>query len=281
MTLINNVFTIGTCLINAFYSITNTDATYPIGSDKVQMECLYKVVFKPDSMETETQFDYYTLKIGGNISSYTSKKNASLDSLLNIYTALPFTQETAHEMTSKLRELPLPKSTFTIYKNRKATTIWFFDKISTTKYFYEEPASEFNWTIQPDRAVIAGFKCEKATMVFSGRKYEAWFTKDIPVSDGPHKFTGLPGLIVKIQDTGKNYVFELTKVVKPTALLIINPPAEANCVRTTKLQLRQGQRDYRQNGTKQMLSSGAIVIQGKSQQNGSSTARRINPLELR
>lgn len=280
MNWVKAIYSTSICFSNFFINITNLP-NYPVGSDKVQIECFYKVIFKPDSLAPETQIDYYTLKIGQNISAYTSRKNAALDSLLNIYTALPFTQETAHEMTSKLRELPLPKSTFTVYKNRKVNNIWYFDKINTTKYFYEEPANEFNWTIQHTKAIVAGFSCEKATMTFAGRRYEAWFTREIAVSDGPHKFTGLPGLIVRISDTGNNYLFELTKVIRPSNPLLISPPLEANCVRTTKVQLRQGQRNYRQNGAKQMEASGAISIQGKSIQSTPQSTRRTNPLELK
>ena len=45
---------------------------------------------------------------------------------------------------------------------------------------------------------------------FWGRNYNAWFTVDIPRNDGPWLFSGLPGLILRIQDT--EGVFQFTAV---------------------------------------------------------------------
>ncbi len=57
-----------------------------------------------------------------------------------------------------------------------------------------------NWEIKQDEAKeIGGFACEKAVATFRGRTYEAWFAPDVPVSSGPFKFFGLPGLILEIK----------------------------------------------------------------------------------
>ncbi len=42
---------------------------------------------------------------------------------------------------------------------------------------------------------------------YKGREWEAWFTQDIPVQEGPYIFNGLPGLIVEMKDTGNSYEF--------------------------------------------------------------------------
>ncbi|MFY1045776.1 GLPGLI family protein [Chryseobacterium sp. GP-SGM7] len=44
--------------------------------------------------------------------------------------------------------------------------------------------------------------------------YNAWFTNEIPISEGPYKFSGLPGLIVKIEDTKKQHIWELKGIEK-------------------------------------------------------------------
>jgi hypothetical protein len=53
-----------------------------------------------------------------------------------------------------------------------------------------------------------GNNCQKALTTFRGRSYIAWFAPDIPLSAGPYKFRGLPGLIVKVEDTKSNFVYE-------------------------------------------------------------------------
>ena len=54
----------------------------------------------------------------------------------------------------------------------------------------------------------------KSCYQFRGRKWTAWFTQNIPIPEGPYKFSGLPGLIVEIYDSQNHYHYELTKVTK-------------------------------------------------------------------
>lgn len=49
-------------------------------------------------------------------------------------------------------------------------------------------------------------------MNFRGRSYKAYFTNDIPITIGPWKFNGLPGLIVYIEDEQGIYTWELTSI---------------------------------------------------------------------
>ncbi len=46
--------------------------------------------------------------------------------------------------------------------------------------------------------------------------YTAFFTLEIPIDEGPYKFKGLPGLIVKVEDAQRQHVFTLTGVEKIT-----------------------------------------------------------------
>jgi GLPGLI family protein len=52
---------------------------------------------------------------------------------------------------------------------------------------------------------IGNWEAQKATTEFGGRKWTAWFCEEIPLSDGPYKFKGLPGLIVKISDADNSH----------------------------------------------------------------------------
>ncbi|UFK97861.1 GLPGLI family protein [Kaistella faecalis] len=72
------------------------------------------------------------------------------------------------------------------------------------------------WKILPDRQKIGDFNAQKATTEFAGRKWEAWFSSELPFQDGPYKFHGLPGLIIKLQDHTGTHQFELAGISKFT-----------------------------------------------------------------
>ena len=51
-----------------------------------------------------------------------------------------------------------------------------------------------------------------AECVFGGRKWIAWYDPKTPINDGPYKFRGLPGLIYSIEDSDKQYSWQLVGV---------------------------------------------------------------------
>ena len=60
------------------------------------------------------------------------------------------------------------------------------------------------WTIVSDSIkTIENYTCLMAKGHVCGRDYTVWFTPDIPVSAGPWKLWGLPGLIVSAQSDDK------------------------------------------------------------------------------
>lgn len=74
-------------------------------------------------------------------------------------------------------------------------------------YQYVEPIPQLKWRILSKSKTILGYTCQCATVTFRGRDYEAWFTADIPLSYGPWKFQGLPGLILEVSDSKNEYRF--------------------------------------------------------------------------
>lgn len=67
----------------------------------------------------------------------------------------------------------------------------------------------FEWKLTGDKGKVGEYNVQKATTEFGGRKWIAWFSENISFSDGPYKFFGLPGLIVKIQDVDNNFTWLL------------------------------------------------------------------------
>jgi GLPGLI family protein len=56
------------------------------------------------------------------------------------------------------------------------------------------------WALVNDTMTIMGYPCFKATTKYRGRNYTAWYTTEIPMSYGPLKFGGLPGLIINLSE---------------------------------------------------------------------------------
>jgi len=103
-----------------------------------------------------------------------------------------------------------------IYKNMPAGKYTVTDKILINPYSYEESIPQMDWNIIANTdSIILGYKCKKAVCRFRGRDYVAWFTDKIAVDNGPWKFHGLPGLILKVEDENKEYIYECTALYHP------------------------------------------------------------------
>ena len=61
------------------------------------------------------------------------------------------------------------------------------------------------WQMIEETDTILGYVCQKACLTYAGRDYTAWFTTEIPINDGPWKFWGLPGLILKVVDKEEQF----------------------------------------------------------------------------
>lgn len=82
-----------------------------------------------------------------------------------------------------------------------------------TDYFTYPSTDEIIWKISDDISYENTYSLQKATTTFGGRNWVAWFSKDIPLNEGPYKFKGLPGLIFQIEDDKKHYSFKLLEVL--------------------------------------------------------------------
>lgn len=88
---------------------------------------------------------------------------------------------------------------------KQQTTVQTYDVLRSYEYTYATP--KMSWNLEAGDTLIQGRKCQKATCTFSGRNYVAWYTESIPLPYGPYLFAGLPGLIMEIYDTGRNWIF--------------------------------------------------------------------------
>lgn len=105
------------------------------------------------------------------------------------------------------------KVRYQVEKNYPNYSVNFFTRLGSDDYMIEESRKQV-WKIVPEKEKVGEFIAQKASCEYAGRSWTAWFTTDIPIQDGPHKFHGLPGLIVKLEDKTKSHTFELKGVTK-------------------------------------------------------------------
>ncbi len=155
------------------------------------------------------------LCIGDKVSTFYSYMDFRFDSLLkndmNNGTVFMQNYKGSSELRSKY-PAPYPLNRYQLYINFPENSITTTDAIFSGKYLYEEKIEPMKWLITKDTMNFSGYKCQKATTDFRGRSYIAWFTHELPWNEGPYKFRGLPGLIVKIEDTKGNFIFECVEI---------------------------------------------------------------------
>jgi len=82
-------------------------------------------------------------------------------------------------------------------------------------YSVHEDQPKMNWELLGEEKQINNYNCKKAKTTFRGRSYQVWYTPEIPISVGPWKFGGLPGLILSVKDIEGIYNWEVSTVVYP------------------------------------------------------------------
>ncbi|QIY84662.1 GLPGLI family protein [Chryseobacterium sp. NEB161] len=166
----------------------------------------YELSFKPKKDSAKIDKVMTALDIAKDKSIYQDFTMAAQDSIIK--TAVEEMQKTKawKDLSKTIR---MPKFSYKIYKTYPSMTEMYVDRISRNLFAYEETI-KFDWKILSDKEKIGEYNTQKATTEFGGRTWTAWFTTDIPFQDGPYKFYGLPGLIVKIEDQDKNYSWLLS-----------------------------------------------------------------------
>ena len=150
------------------------------------------------------------LEVGKNLSKFYSYTKYVCDSVLAVDFANKASQETINEHLKQYGTSKLSERTFRGYPAGKVTTL---DEVAgMTRLRCEETEERPQWKILAENDSVLSYLCSKAECQFKGRTWTAWFTAEIPVSEGPWKLCGLPGLILKAEDSEGHYSFTATGV---------------------------------------------------------------------
>jgi len=195
-------------IICSAFVVTAAQAQEP---DKTLVKVRYSFIHIQDTMHRDKPYTENMLLLAG--------KNASL------YTSY---DDMAQTIASLLQREEMEKSGFSGEAINAKYRAQQRQQFSSTKYYFFAREHKFyfrsdicitgclvagdpekiNWKIEKDTLNIAGIHCEKATARFKGRNWIAWFDSELPLTSGPWKLNGLPGLIVEAYDDKKEVQFK-------------------------------------------------------------------------
>ncbi len=154
---------------------------------------------------------------------------------------------------------------YSVIKTYPDYKIYLHRNLSIDAYNISEDR-KIDWKISSEKEKIGEWNAQKAEADFAGRHWIAWFSTEIPIQDGPYKFSGLPGLIVKIEDKTGSHRMELKGIRNIEQELDINV-FEAKEISINSKQFQKVLKEYENDptkGIKQMQMGGAnIVFTGK------------------
>ncbi|MFC6266845.1 GLPGLI family protein [Frigoriflavimonas asaccharolytica] len=168
---------------------------------------IYQVTMKPDANDKASEFtEKAYLDISPTKSMFYGEKRMLRDSLIsrNIKTG-NWDRSQFEDLRSKID--------FLVIKDLGTQKTSIQQRIARDNFEYEEDR-KMVWKILPETTKIGEYKVQKAETEFAGRTWIAYFAQELPYQDGPYKFSGLPGLIVKVEDADGDYSFDLQETKK-------------------------------------------------------------------
>lgn len=172
-----------------------------------KLEVNYQTKIIPDSLNRDiTHYLDATLLCSENESIYFSRDAE------NFYNFLYKNVQVSKDNTITLGTLPTyPKVKGTVYKLNDVITASL--PVGTYNYTFEEPT--LKWELLNETKNILGVECNSAKVITdNGDEFTAWYTTKYPFSDGPFRFKGLPGLIVKIYNKSKTIEIDAIEIKK-------------------------------------------------------------------
>lgn len=177
---------------------------------------IYEYKFVPDSTKKDSIVVENTrLEIFKDHSEFLSDLTAKKDSAI----------ATANERNESQANIQLADGKYRDKTYKSKNQVYTIDYIGIQPFKVIRKL-KLKWSLSTEKRIIEGYNCQKATVNFGNRQWEAWFTQEIPVQEGPYIFGSLPGLIVKISDIENQHSFLLVAnyKTKNTKTNITNKP---------------------------------------------------------
>lgn len=160
---------------------------------------IYEVISKKDSTSENLTEENFNLDTTPDDIAYYNRLYYINDSLYNANGQYGFKDY-------KLTSFIIKKKNNNSYQN--------YEYIGDVNFYKITEKAGQNWKISDSTKTFGSYPVQKAVTEFGGRSWVAWFTQDIPIPYGPYKFNGLPGLIMELYDSKKEYYFKLIRSEK-------------------------------------------------------------------
>jgi GLPGLI family protein len=255
--------------------------------DSAYLKVTYRLLsVKDPAKPEETYEDIQVLQVGSTVSKFYSQY------------LLQYSETVAEELQRKPNSQAMASNPYSgsygyeVFRNylERQITVTNHDPNLLATYRYEEPSPTIQWTLTEGTTTVLSYTCRRATTTFRGRSYTAWFTTEIPISSGPWKFGGLPGLILKLEDSERHYVWEsigLEQLSPKEPIRFYNHPLNPGTPNLyTPISREDLNKLYRRfhNDMAAFVTAGGVMVRtmrgGRATQISTSPEMPYNPIEL-
>jgi GLPGLI family protein len=185
-----------------------------VNIDTTVLVCSYDLKYIKNPATKKQYIDRLILELGENFSHFYSLSLKKTDSIARGDAKKENYQKKAGATPAPPSEDVFFTEVIKHYPQKETMTV--IDRGAGFIAKWEELVDEMNWELSEDTLTFLSYLCQKATCTFRGRDYTAWFAIGIPINNGPWKFGGLPGLILKAEDSKGEYIFECAGIEKST-----------------------------------------------------------------
>jgi len=133
----------------------------------------------------------------------------------------------AWELQQRIGNLPRSFFRYSIFSNHPIQGKRMVCSKHYSSIYYDESVEHQEWEIADRDSLIMGYRCQMATCKYHGHTWNVWFTFDIPITSGPWKLSGLPGLILKASDQNGMCTFEAIGIREEKNVALYMPKLEA------------------------------------------------------
>lgn len=172
--------------------------------DGTILSVTYDVYYQKFEEEPKIEKDLMRLDIGEHSSQYVSVR-------------LEFVSKHKNDIIAKKIKIPYEGYTTLrdeVYKNTPQSGYIKFIHMPGWISCRDKIDGLFEWKLLEGDSIVCKYPCHKAVTTFRGRTWTVWYTLDLPYSDGPWKFCGLPGLVLHAYDSDGYFRFNCIGIEK-------------------------------------------------------------------